>query len=63
MLFSHDMIDLAGQRCERVGQMAVFTEAIGPLSNLLMQGARDGHDASRGGLLVWQSSLGMEQIQ
>jgi hypothetical protein len=60
MLFSNDMIDLEGQCGERIGQMAVLTDAIGPLSNLLLHGARDRHDGSRGGLLERRSRLGME---
>jgi hypothetical protein len=63
MFFSNDMIDLEGQCCEIVRQMAVLTDTIGPLSDLLLHGPRDRHDDSRGGLLERQSSLGMEQIQ
>jgi hypothetical protein len=63
MFFRNDMIDLEGQRGKRVGQLAVLTQAIGPLSDLLLHGARYGHDDSRGGLLERQSRFGMEQIE
>jgi hypothetical protein len=63
MLFSNDMVDLEGQRGERVGQMAVLTDVTAPPSDLVLQGARDRHDDSRGGWLERQSSLGMQQIQ
>jgi hypothetical protein len=39
MFFRNDMIDLEGQRGKRVGQLAVLTQAIGPLSDLLLHGA------------------------
>jgi hypothetical protein len=51
MLFSNDMIDLEGQRCGSVGQMAVLAEAAGPFSDVLLQGARNRHGDSRRGLL------------
>jgi hypothetical protein len=63
MLLSNDMINLEGQRCTSVGQMAVLTEATGPLSDLLLQRARDRHDDSRGNLLECQASLRMQQVQ
>ena len=34
IFFSNNMIDLEGQRCGSVGQMAVLTEAAGPLLDL-----------------------------
>jgi hypothetical protein len=63
MLFSNDMIDLEGQRCGSVGQMAVLAEAAGPFSDVLLQGARDRYGDSRRGLLEHQWSLGMQQVQ
>jgi hypothetical protein len=52
MLFSKNMIDLEGQRCGSVGEMAVVTEATSPLSDLLLHGARD----RQHGLPPWRRS-------
>ena len=63
MFFSNDMIDLEGQRCTSVREMAVLTAAAGPISDLLLHGARDRHDNLRGSMLECQASPGMQQVQ